>query len=54
MSIDAPAVAASELAQTSVAAEPAKTAWIGTAVAVTFTVAAVLIVSFVAVITGLA
>ena len=57
MSIDSPAVAAGNIAQTAGSLEPAKggwnSAWVETAVTVGFTVTAVLFVSFVAVMTGL-
>ena len=54
MSIDTPAVAAGDIAQATAGAEPAASAWVETAVAVTFAVVAVLFVSFVAVMTSLA
>ena len=59
MSIDAPAVSAGEVAQTAGRAAAAKNAWVNsawveTAIAVGFAVTAVLFVSFVAVMTGLA
>ena len=57
MSIEMPAAAAGEIAQTAGAAEPGKSiwkrAWFETAIAVGFAVTAVLVVSFVAVMTGL-
>jgi hypothetical protein len=58
MSIDTPAVTAGDIAQTAGASEATKSAaqsaWVETAIAVGFAVAALLFVSFVAVMTGLA
>ncbi len=58
MSIDTRAVTACDIVQTGGASEPAKSAiksaWVETAIAVGFAVTAVLFVSFVAVMTGLA
>jgi hypothetical protein len=57
MSIDTPALAAGGIAPTAGGAEPAEStaqgAWVETAVAIGFAVAAVLFVSFVAVMTSL-
>ncbi len=56
MSIDTPAAAAADVAPFAAApaiSDPARYAWVGTAFAVTFAVGAVLLVSFVAVMTTL-
>ena len=52
-STDMPGVLASETAPTEIAIEPADKEWFKTALTVLFTAAAVLLVSFIAVVTGL-
>jgi hypothetical protein len=54
MSAELPAVFINEATEAAAEVQPATSAWIETAVAVVFTAAAVLFVSLVAVVTGLA
>jgi hypothetical protein len=53
MSTDMPAALASEAAEATAESQSAPAAWIETALTVVFTAAAVLFVSFLAVVTGL-
>jgi xanthine/uracil/vitamin C permease (AzgA family) len=53
MSTDTPAALASEVAETTVESRSGTAAWVETALTVAFTAAAVLFVSFLAVVTGL-
>jgi hypothetical protein len=53
MSTDMPGALASETTPTELAVQPADSEWFKTALTVLFTAAAVLVVSFIAVLTGL-
>ena len=53
MSIDMPAALENEMAKTGAEAESATNAWVETTLTVLFTAAAVLFISFIAVVTGL-